>query len=189
MTRALHETDLQNVPMKLSVITTAGISSRIAKQLPVDDIALKGLFLLTNDSRMRNELLPVCETIIAKWKKTQDQKREWKELRYRKKMKALESINMRNEIIRTIQAYIVSNNYADDFESQFANLCDLYEYLYQMQPHGLHFLGKRFARTAHQKLYDFEDTLDDDDTIHRLKLYELENKLWSYFEWGTSDDY
>lgn len=189
ITRALHQQDLRSVPFKLNVITTAGISSRIAKQLPADDIALKGLFLLTNDSRMRNELLPVCETIIAKWKNTQEQKRAWKEFWYQEKMKAIESVNMRNEIMRTIQAHIITNNCTDDLESYFKNMCDLYEYLCRMLPHGLLFLGKRFARAAQSKLYEFEETLEDDDTTHRLKLYEFEQQLWSYFEWGNAEDY
>lgn len=167
-----------------AAITTVGIASAIARHLPADDVALKGLFLLTNDARLRHELRPACALFASNWKRKQE--RIAADAEYRRQ----ERENMRT-IMATIRAHIEAHDKCVDVASQFENLCELYEYLCEKQPSGLYFMGKRFASLAHTKLYEFEELLDHDvtDTERREKLYDFETRLEAYFDWGATYDY
>ena len=183
-TRSMRTTEANAETLAKAVITTAGIASSIAHHLPADDAALKGLYLLTNDARMRHELRPACEPLVSDWQRKQE--RIAADVEYKRQ----ERENMRT-IMATIRGHIDAHDKCDDVASQFDNLCALYEFLCLKQPSGLYFMGKRFASLAHAKLYEFEELLDHDvvDTERREKLYDFETRLEAYFDWGATYDY
>ena len=188
MTTKLLEKDVTMAPFKLEALITPGVSSAIAKHLSDDEEALKSMFLLINDSRYRHELMIHCEPL----KKAHDDRlleMEQREEALREEKMRLQELEIyKKSMMMSIQHYMDICNLTEGYEYNKLAIFALYEHMCDMVS-DMHLLGVNYGMVVHQKLYDLEMELAEDDVEAIDKLYEFEYRLSTYFEWAQQNSY